>query len=83
MVNNKGAANMQIDVNTIKTVYSGKPGCMCGCRGKYTKPEESTRSVKIIVGKLAKDPATKYDAQAKCFYLQTPTRMLAAYTTDA
>jgi hypothetical protein len=73
---------MQINVNEIKQVYSGKPGCMCGCNGKYTRPNESMRSVKIITGKLMRDPATQYDAQAKCFYLQTPTRMLAAYLVE-
>lgn len=25
-----------IDVNDIASVYSGRPGCMCGCRGKHT-----------------------------------------------
>ena len=25
-----------IDINTIISVYSGKPGCACGCRGKHT-----------------------------------------------
>jgi hypothetical protein len=82
MVNKQGEANMQINVNEIKRVYSGKPGCMCGCNGKYTGPEESMRSVKIIAGKLARDPATQYDDKAKCFYLQTKTRMLAAYLED-
>jgi hypothetical protein len=81
MVDKQGEANMQIDVNTIKRVYTGKPGCMCGCRGKYTKPDESMRSVKIIVGKLASNPNTHYDDIAKCFYVQTDTRMYAAYTT--
>lgn len=25
----------QIDRRRILSVYSGRPGCMCGCRGKY------------------------------------------------
>lgn len=25
-----------IDVAKVARVYSGKPGCMCGCLGKYT-----------------------------------------------
>jgi hypothetical protein len=25
----------KIQVQDIASVYSGKPGCMCGCRGKY------------------------------------------------
>jgi hypothetical protein len=29
---------MQIDLSTVKRVYSGKPGCGCGCRGEYKVP---------------------------------------------
>jgi hypothetical protein len=25
-----------IDIDKVLNVYSGKPGCMCGCKGKYT-----------------------------------------------
>ena len=25
----------KIDSTKVKKVYSGKPGCMCGCRGSY------------------------------------------------
>jgi hypothetical protein len=24
-----------IDISKVASAYSGKPGCMCGCRGKY------------------------------------------------
>lgn len=71
-----------IDITKVKRVYSGKPGCMCGCNGKYATPDESSRSVAIIAGKLARNPATQYDAQAGCFWLKTKTRMLAAYLVD-
>jgi hypothetical protein len=83
MVNKQGENNMQAqDLSNIRTVYSGKIGCMCGCKGKYSRIAESPRSVKIIANKLIKNPNTQYDALAKCFYLQTDTRMLAAYTED-
>jgi hypothetical protein len=26
---------MEIDIKSIQSVYSGKPGCCCGCRGKH------------------------------------------------
>jgi hypothetical protein len=26
-----------LDVSSVESTYSGKPGCMCGCRGKYTE----------------------------------------------
>jgi hypothetical protein len=70
------------DLSNIRTVYSGKPGCMCGCKGKYSRVVESPRSVKIIANKLIKNPATQYDALAKCFYLETKTRLLAAYVEN-
>ena len=54
------------DVNRIAKVYSGKIGCMCGCNGKYSYnegvPHEdwqgdvNVRSVKIIAGKVFKNP---------------------------
>ena len=53
---------MKFDVTKIAQVYSGRPGCMCGCKGKWshasTDPELSVyddvsdRSVKIIKGKV-------------------------------
>ena len=27
---------MNIDLTTVRRVYSGRLGCMCGCNGKYT-----------------------------------------------
>jgi hypothetical protein len=42
-----------IDPKSVLRVYSGKPQrCMCGCAGKYSEPEESSRSVAIIVNKI-------------------------------
>lgn len=31
----KRATAKRIDVNTVGKVYAGRPGCMCGCLGKY------------------------------------------------
>jgi hypothetical protein len=55
-----------MDISNIAKVYSGKIGCMCGCRGKYSYNEGvaredwqgavSTRSIKIIAGKVLNDP---------------------------
>jgi hypothetical protein len=33
----------------VKSVYSGRPGCACGCRGTHS---ESARSVAIVLGKV-------------------------------
>ena len=58
-------------MRTIAKVYSGKMGCMCGCNGKYSytargaveanpgydvSDKVSERSVKIIAGKVLKNP---------------------------
>jgi len=31
----KRAHAKRIDVNAVGRVYSGRPGCMCGCKGTY------------------------------------------------
>ena len=28
--------NKPIDFTKVGKIYSGRPGCMCGCKGKYT-----------------------------------------------
>ena len=55
-----------MDISNIAKVYSGRYGCMCGCKGKYSynegvaredwQGEVSVRSIKIIAGKVLKDP---------------------------
>jgi hypothetical protein len=55
-----------MDISNIEKVYSGRYGCMCGCLGKYSYNEGvrredwqglvSTRSIKIIAGKVLNDP---------------------------
>lgn len=70
-------ANIQFE--QVKQAYSGKPGCMCGCNGKYTTPEENPRSVKILINKLNKNPNTKFDADVNCFFVETKTRNTVIY----
>lgn len=36
---NGGPALKSLDRNSIQSVYSGKPGCTCGCRGKHSYAE--------------------------------------------
>jgi len=38
-----------IDRSQVAKVYSGRPGCACGCRGKHS---ETPRSITLIVNKL-------------------------------
>ena len=61
----------------VKEVYSGKPGCMCGCRGKYSRPDENARSVKILFNKVMNNPKHKVDGE--CVIVETATRNLVLY----
>ena len=70
---------MQKTIENVSRVYTGLPGCMCGCIGKYN---ESDRSKKIIFNKIMRNPNHKFDADANCVYVQTATRNLVAYFAD-
>ena len=40
---------MDLTSDQIRRVYSGKPGCGCGCRGKYfTDPKNIKRVLKAM-----------------------------------
>lgn len=65
-----------MELSQVTRVYSGRPGCMCGCRGKYS---DSDRSRKIIFNKIMKNPLRKVNDGAKCVFVETETRTLVAY----
>ena len=69
---------MNTSIHNIKEVYSGKPGCMCGCRGKYSS---EGRGVKIIYNKVMNNPNVKFDDQANCAYIddRQASRNLVVY----
>jgi hypothetical protein len=67
-------------LDNVKTVYSGKPGCMCGCRGKYTTPEQSARSVKLIFNKVMNNPAHKVEDGIA--FVDTGSRNLVVYFVE-
>ena len=64
----------------VERVYSGGLGCMCGCRGKYTTPEQSARSVKLIFNKVMNNP--KHKVEDGIAYVETDTRNLVVYFKD-
>ena len=78
-------------MDNVYKVYSGKAGkCMCGCAGKYSytaqgavehnpgyEPNVSDRSVKIITGKLLRNPNTKREDDA--LVLEQGGRILVAW----
>lgn len=87
-----------MDISKVIRVYSGKRGCMCGCRGKYTANpayreqeskelgyplednECSERSVKIIAGKVLRNPNAK--RENNCVFVEENGRILAVYFAD-
>lgn len=61
----------------IVSVYSGRPGCACGCRGNHS---ENPATIKKIVKKmLALQPVIERDGNN--FSLETDTRLYIAYVS--
>lgn len=73
-----------LTVNQTTRAYSGKPGCMCGCNGKYNEGE---RARKIAITQLLANPSVKFDAWADdaegCLYVVTATRNRVLYLNAA
>lgn len=82
-----------MDISNIEKVYSGRVGCMCGCRGKYSynegvKREDwqgkvSVRSVKVMAKKVLSDP--RVVVERSFAYVQDTERgtMKVVYFKDA
>ncbi len=74
-----------LTVNDTVRAYSGKPGCMCGCKGTYN---EGDRARKMAITALLKDPTSRLqtwkpysDGDAGCIYVHTVTRTRVLYLT--
>ena len=78
-------------MNFYKT-YSGKSGCMCGCRGKYSytaygasahspgydvSDKVSERSVNIIANKVLRNSNAKQEDN--CVFVEQNGRVLVAW----
>lgn len=69
--------------DTVRS-YSGRPGCMCGCNGKYNEGE---RARKMAATALLKDPDMRVQTwkesggDAGCIYVETATRNRVLYLT--
>lgn len=70
-----------INGHAIVKVYSGKPGCGCGCNGKYF---EDARNIARVVGLMAEKAhqMTEIDASngGKIFAVETANRYFWAAT---
>lgn len=91
---------MEMNIRNIKSekiarVYSGKSGCMCGCRGKYWSAtwaddknyqEKSDRQIKRVVRVLndaiKAGSKIEYDRWSNCFYLDNDNRNYVAYFAE-
>ena len=76
----------------VQKVYSGKPGCMCGCRGKYSYTAHGAvegnpgydvsdsineRRVKILFTKVMNNPNREVDGNMA--FVETDTRNLVVF----
>lgn len=76
-----------MNISNIEKVYSGKPGCMCGCKGTYSYNEGiehedwqgkvSIRNVKRIANKVFNDPSAEINAEYG--ESRTPTRVYVVF----
>jgi hypothetical protein len=79
----------------VYKVYSGRDGCMCGCNGKYSYTAKGAvengpgydvsdsineRSVKIIAGKVLRNPNMKREEDFA--YVEQNGRILVAYFAE-
>lgn len=63
----------------ILEVYSGKIGCMCGCKGKYYNPIDNHSTVVRLSRKIINDPNVKFDEANQAYVLETKTRNNVVY----
>lgn len=65
----------------IESVYSGKPGCACGCRGNHSKSEASIRTIlrNMRANQAEKKIEDNLDNTGKIVSTETETRLYIAY----
>ena len=72
-----------IDIATIKRVYSGKPGCGCGCRGQYWTDARNIKRVVNIMNSRLDEVRVMTSIMAeggKIYSVEDNTRYYWAYT---
>jgi len=71
-----------IEAKDVVRTYSGKPGCMCGCQGKYN---ENPKSFKAALTRMLKTDykinfwANSSDEDGGCLYYDSGTRTNVIY----
>lgn len=84
-----------VNIENVAKVYSGKIGCMCGCKGKYSYnegvPHEdwqgavSVRSVKIMAKKVFTNPNANWKESKGYVFVEdrARNRIQVVYFKDA
>ena len=69
-----------LTVNQTTESYTGKSGCMCGCRGTYNKGE---RARKLAITALLKNPGVQFerwnDGKEGVLFVSTDNRNRVLY----
>jgi hypothetical protein len=70
-----------MDKTKIERVYSGRPGCRCGCRGKYYKRTDRafTRIINLIQNN---SPIVHYGATRTIWNTEIGGRVYSAYEAE-
>lgn len=74
---------MKLNKDDIASVYSGRPGCCCGCKGKHYRPGD--RGAKGMFTRVlrALESADEVDDQGDHVFLDLGSRWYIAYRKDA
>lgn len=75
-----------VDPDTIGRVYSGKPGCGCGCRGNYYTDTRNIRRVVNVINKRIGTGAgaqTDGDGKATIFFVEDRDETVDRYYKKA
>ncbi len=70
----------KLDWSLVKKVYSGKPGCCCGCRGIY-RPVDSRLGKKLQKLFLENLDAVKMNGDDHA-YIETEKKLFIAYFSE-
>lgn len=71
---------MQVPVEQIVRVYRGRPGCGCGCRGKYWEDQRNIRRVVKMMNERADEVR---EDPAGIFSVEDDKHFMWAYTRNA
>ena len=72
---------MNTDRKSVVKTYSGRAGCMCGCRGNWLYAEDASSKAGITrnYNKVMNHPNVAIAEGANCAYVMTKTHTYAVY----